>query len=633
MLDLALLIVLGATSAGVGLAVLRRLGGIPEHPSDALGLAVPLGLGLLGLATLGLGLARSLTLTAVAALLGVLALIALFEARSWSRHGSPRFISRGPRTPTDWLFDATLALTLLGTLLTALAPATDGDALCYHLQVPKVFLERQAVWFDADLHETVYPLLAEMLYAVCLAFRGTVACRLVQWLLGICFAACVTALARPALGHRARWAGTIALLVPAVSNGMSAPLNDVALATYCNCTLYAWIRWYEEKTGSRAFLAGVLAGLAMSVKYPALVWVGLLGLAMAVVVGVDAVRRASHRARSLAQVAAFALAALCVGGIWYARAYVHTGNPVHPFFKQAFGGAGLDVVLEPAKRPLPVTPWNLLTALGPLTLDPDRFDSVAHQFGPVFLMALPALLVIRPPRRVAALVLFGFAFLGLCLTQRQSMRFVLAAIGPWSVGVAWLADRAGRHARGSVCDAIRRPRFAIQTLLLLVLVGESALALSRARHGLAVVLGREPARSYLVRREPTFAVGRWIAAHLPRDARIIGQDHRGFYIPRPYTMELAHRRRTGLAANGEAADDIIRILKIRGFTHILLCPPVPEDAVEFDATLGRRLAPWLAARRPVYRADLSDADGVMRRYAIYSLDAPATSGQLAGVRP
>ena len=74
--------------------------------------------------------------------------------------------------------------------------------------------------FEPDLHETVYPLGVEMLYAVALALRGPVACRLVQWSLGLTFAANVTALARPVIGDRARWAGAVALLTPAVSNGM-----------------------------------------------------------------------------------------------------------------------------------------------------------------------------------------------------------------------------------------------------------------------------------------------------------------------------------------------------------------------------------------------------------------------------
>jgi hypothetical protein len=162
-------------------------------------------------------------------------------------------------------------------------------------------------------------------------------------------------------------------------------------------------------------------------------------------------------------------------------------------------------------------------------------------------------------------------------------------------------------------------------VLFLALGFETALALARGRHALGVVFGRECASEYLARREPTYGVGAWIAANLPASARIVGQDHRGFYIPRRYTMELAHRRRTGLGRHGESADQIVATLRRSGFTHLLLCPPVSETALEFDPTLQRRLAAWLDRRTPVYRARLGDADGVERVYAIFDLAARPTS--------
>ena len=102
-------------------------------------------------------------------------------------------------------------------------------------------------------------------------------------------------------------------------------------------------------------------------------------------------------------------------------------------------------------------------------------------------------------------------------------------------------------------------------------------------------------------------------------ARLIGQDHRGFYIPRDYTMELAHRRRTGLGTRGESPGAVVARLRESGFTHVMFCPPVPETIVEFDPTLGRILSPWLAEKTPLFREDLADGDGVVRRYSIYEL--------------
>jgi hypothetical protein len=602
MRDVAFVTLMAISAALVGRAVVRRLCAPTAHWIDELALAVPVGLGLVGLATLALGTIGALGRTEIAAVLtgGVMFAVCQRGRRAEVCADLACSPSEGPRS-LRLGFDLVLGTVLIGTFLTALAPVTDGDALCYHLQVPKVFLEHRATVYDPDLHETVYPLLTETLYTVALAFRGPVACRLVQWVLGVVFAANVTALARLVLGSRARWAGTIALLVPAVSNGMGAPLNDVSLAAFGAAALHAWMRWRDRPTTGDAVLAGLLAGLTLGVKCPALVWVGLLGLLTA-----------WRARRQPALLALFAATAVLVGGGWYLRAYLATGNPVHPFFRHTFG-VGIDEVLDPAKRPLVVTPLSLAMALAPLTLDPDRFDSFAHQLGPVFLLLAPGLLLVRTPRRVLGLAALGWAFMAICLTQRQSMRFLLIAVGPMAVAAAWL-----------VAMLCQRKTLASRFLLAVfgvILALEAALALGRARHGIGVVLGREPAASFLRRREPTFGVGHWVGANLPADARIVGQDHRGFYIPRPYTMELAHRRRTGLGRYGESADQIVAALRRAGFTHVLLCPPVPMTAVEFDPTLCQRLEPWLARCAPLFREEITDGDGVVRRYSIYDLQA------------
>ncbi len=607
LLDLGFLILLAIVAAGLGLRLLGWLRLVPAHPIDAWSLAVPLGLGCLALGVLGLAELGLLTRPALAALLVGGLVVGGKGGFSATLACRPRSLDRRAEVLT---FAGFLGLVIVGTLLTALAPVTDGDALCYHLQVPKVFLSHQSAVFDPDLHETIYPLVTEALYALGLGLRGPVACRLIEWLLGLVFAANVAAIARPSLGDRAGWAGLIALLVPAVSNGMTAPLNDVALAAFGNAAIHAWIGWRDRPTWQAATLAGILMGLAIGVKYPALVLGGLLAIGF--LFGRIGERSSPQLLRLVTHAVLFGLVALVVGGGWYLRAYVHTGNPVYPFFRQVFGGAGIDEVLDPIKRPMPVTVANLLTALVPMTLQPDRFDSFSHQFGPMFLLFLPPLLVSRPPRRVIGVVGLGYAFLALCLTQRQSMRFVLIAVGPLSVGVAWLMVRWW--------DRRSFPARVLIGLLLAGLTFEAGLSVVRARHGLGVVIGRESAESFLARREPTFVVGRWIAANLPEDSRIVGQDHRGFYLPRGYSMELAHRRRTGLGKHGESPGAIINALRADGFTHLLLCPPVPESAVEFDPTLGRLLEPWLAIARPLYRQDLGDADGVIRRYTIYALD-------------
>jgi hypothetical protein len=620
MIDFGFAALLALITLGVGKRLLDWLGQSPEHPLDAAALALPLGMGAAGLAVLALGEIGCLNLLGVTIVLavftelGVLAAIRLVRELGARQHDFFQGLSLD--RPGIWVALCT-GLALLATAASAAAPVTDGDALCYHLQVPKVFLMRGSVGFMPDLHETVYPLVTELLYALALEIRGPVACRGIQWFLGLALAANVIALARPALGSRAWWAGSLILLVPAVSNGMTAPLNDVALAAFGTAAIFAWIRLHDHPSYRAAITAGLFAGLAAGVKYPALVLCALLAASIALRV-LDrrptnpALRPPARPALALAYVAA----AVAVGGWWYLRAYIHTGNPVFPFFRSVFGGAGLDEVLGPAKRPLSPSPLSLLFSIVPLSIDPDRFDSFSHQFGPIFLLFLPALLFERAPRRVWSLALLGYLFLTLCMTQRQNMRFLLIALGPLSVAVAYLAN--------VWCQRKTWATRCLLSVLILVLAFEASLAVVRARHGLSVLFRLESVSEFLARHEPTYTVGRWAARHLPAAARLIGQDHRGFYIPRDYTMELAHRRRTGLGTRGEPAPEIVASLIQSGFTHVMLCPPVSDQTVEFDPTLGRLLASWTAGRQPLYRDELSDADGVVRRYAIYELaDDPA----------
>jgi hypothetical protein len=611
MLDLAFAFLLTLLATGLGARILERFGLAPEHPVDRFGLAFPLGAGIVALAALLLGQFQALNVLGLAVILAITAEIGLLAGVRLTASMSKTLIRDEGATGVDRLMRVFLLATVAATAISSLAPVTDGDALCYHLQVPKVFLMEGAAVYDPDLHETVYPLTTEMLYLIALAFRGPIACRVLQWTLGLAMAANVTALARPSLGRRAWWAGAGALLVPAVTNGMSAPLNDVALAAFGTAALASWMRLYEAPGRKAALVAGTFAGLAIGVKYPALVLAAMLVGAL-ILRPLYAREGAPRRAwkDGLVLASYFVPALIAAGCAWYLRAYIATGNPVHPFFRSIFG-AGLDEVLDPIKRPLPATAWNLLTSLAPLTLEPHRFDSFAHQFGPIFLLFLPALLLERAPRRVLGLVLFGYVFLMLCMSQRQSMRFLLIAVGPLSIGVAWLAS--------AWLDRRTVPARALAFALLVVLGLESCVAMARAGRAAGAVLGAETASRYLARCEPTYRVGRWIDANLPPSARVIGQDHRGFYIPRDYTMELAHRRRTALGDRNETDREVVAALVREGFTHLMLCPPSEGSNVEFDPTLGKLLAPWLASRRPLYSEELSEPDGLTRCYSIYEL--------------
>ena len=102
-------------------------------------------------------------------------------------------------------------------------------------------------------------------------------------------------------------------------------------------------------------LTGLLAGLALGVKYPALVLAGLLGLGSsprpALFAEDDLVADAIGRWRSFADSwpSWWGASGIC-------RAWYFTGNPVYPFFRQVFGGRGSTRCSTRSARPMAVTP-------------------------------------------------------------------------------------------------------------------------------------------------------------------------------------------------------------------------------------------------------------------------------------
>ena len=288
--------------------------------------------------------------------------------------------------------------------------------------------------------------------------------------------------------------------------------------------------------------------------------------------------------------------AALVGGAWYLRAYVYTGNPVYPFFRDWFGGAGLDEVLAPIKRPLAVNFWNLLTSIVPLTLEPHRFDSFAHQFGPVFLLFLPALFLERVPRRV-----LGLALLGLRVPDALPDAAAEHAVPAHRPG----ADVGRRGLPGEPLErAEDHPRAALMTALV---------ADPRASRPAWRRRGRDGPWGSCSGTRVVPGVPRPLRADLPRGPLGRRAPAGGGPADRAGPSGLLHPARLHDGAgpspphragpHGESPREIVETLKKEGFTHVMLCPPVPEAAVEFDPTLGRiLLAPgWPAASRSIAR--------------------------------
>lgn len=627
--SLIALVLIALAAYGLGSALLRGLRLDIRDRFTEFVFSITIGLVLAGTILALLGLVGLL----YTPLIGVLTLAAAFwtvgvalQARNTaSEDPAGEFdIAAADLEPSDgsppngllWFAAIVSVVACVGALVGAAAPTTAGDALCYHLELPKAFLTDHRLAFYPYSENSTFPLLVEMWFLWGIALDGPVAAGLVHWLLGVIFAGATVVLAAPIVGRRWAWiAGCVALLVPGVTNQMTAPMNDLGLALTTTITLAAWWRAVMLEEGRRwLIVAGVAAGGALATKYLALIF----ALAMAAGCLWVARQKGHRRQLVLESVAVIAVIAVSTAGLWYVRAAWHRGNPVYPFLTEVFVSerpmyTDAHETLPESKSRLGRTFWGPVTAAWHVTIHPGQLGGRSHQPGVLFLAFLPGLLFVRRLRGLGTLLIIGAAYWIMWYLLRQNVRFLLPIIPIGAIAIVWVFAEMVRFPAAA--------RWAGTALVCAILVAYSAVAVARSRDQLAVATGLQSRDEYLGEVEPTWEASAASNASFGQQGHLLSLDYRAYYFDCPVTREKVYRRHTGYDLHIECPEQLAPFLHAAGFTHLLLVENVKEDGVQFDPVLPRLVADSRAARGkeafPVlWEYTFDDRDGGRRQYQL-----------------
>jgi hypothetical protein len=325
----------------------------------------------------------------------------------------------------------------------------------YHLQAPKEFFQQGKIDF---LPHNVYgnmPLGSEMFSLLAMVMCG-------DWWLGALAGKTViaafgplTALALFAAGRRfaSAGAGTVAavlyLSIPWVAHVSTSGLIEGVLAFYLFLSLYAVLLWREcipaaavesprwSQRDACLALVGLCSGGAVSCKYPAVLFVALPLLAFIAI---------SSGKRPWRSVVIYSLALVAACGLWFAKNWVLTGNPVYPLLYEWLGGATrtADKNDRWARAHLPheFGPLALIKSLSTVALK-------SSWLSPILLPLAGVGLAVRRYRRLAIALggYFAFVVAAWWLFTHRIDRFwvpalplvaLLAGLGAvWSVSLVW----------------------------------------------------------------------------------------------------------------------------------------------------------------------------------------------------
>lgn len=380
---LALFILLLGTVLGQ-----RLLRGLPfASPGEELIFSAGIGLGILSLATLGLGLLGLLHPWLFYALSLGLGLLLLPQILSLLKRVTQlRLPSRPPLFIGIYLV-ATLSL----TFLLALAPPISFDALLYHLTGPKLYIqEHRIVIFDTP--QSNFPSLMEMLFTWGMLLKGDVVAKLIHYLYGLLAGAAILLLAKRHLSAKVGW-WSLALVwsMPMVWVIMGWAYVDLGLVLYELLAFFALLNWLRTRDKKWLLLSGALSGLAMGVKYTSFV----APLSLALIILYEGIRERQRASSLLRSLFLFALLALLLASPWYLRNLHLVGNPFYPFI---FDGKGWDHFLarwyEQPGTGLGLG-WRIIALPLTVTLGIQDESFYDGRTGPLILALLPLLFLAR----------------------------------------------------------------------------------------------------------------------------------------------------------------------------------------------------------------------------------------------
>ena len=468
------------------------------------------------------------------------------------------------------------AALLVFQLLIALAPPIKWDALAYHLQLPRQYLEAGRFYFTPENPYWGHPQPVEMLYTLAMSFHRAETAALLNWSAGVIFLiglfgftnAALERLQNRPVGIKAGIAAITAVMAGETFRVLLGwSYTDVFSALYGLAALTLVFHWFETRRSSAFWLAALLAGLAIGTKWTS----GVLALSIMTAGLVWGKKYGLARKNWLTAGLVIVLAV----SPWLIKNLVVTGNPVYPYF---FSTAWVDLERFAGANPPPEAIEWWMHLLLPFSVTWTGIDSAAGfsaDIGPLLLLlCVPGFIRYWHDDRVKSLsILLLFTALGIGLGGLRysfllQTRLYYVALPAMAVTAGW----GWEWLQNQVVHGVRMRRIiGVMVLLVMGMALWKDSYLTAAYAPLDVLIGTKTRQEYL---ENTIgftsrAMDRLNA--MPQDTRtLLLWEPRGLYAPSNAQPDLWIDRWRTDRRRYQQAPAIVQHWKEQGFTHVMI---------------------------------------------------------------
>ncbi|MGQ9455493.1 MAG: ArnT family glycosyltransferase [Armatimonadota bacterium] len=495
----------------------------------------------------------------------VLGVFGLGVALPSALSGTRRIIKRR-RTRWQTVCGGLLILLFATVLVPAMAPPamSDWDSLAYHLAVPKLWIKHGGFYYIDFVSHSNFPFLTEMLYIPGIMLDNPGAAKLVHFWIGVLLVGTVVITARRHISRGCAWPSALAIAgMPIVMWEATTAYIDLATAFYTLTAICLLLNYFDTSDQHYLTTSAICAGFCASTKMTGLQLIPILLIWLLV----D--RRIFEGRFVWKNAIKFAVVGVLVCSAWHVKTFIHTGNPVYPFFYNIFGGRNWNAELAKnyamlqGRFGIGHDISSLLTLPYDLTFRSDAFyDTPGLYVGPLIIASVPLLLFARSGSRKLTGMLCAFlvqVLIWFVLTQQS--RYLIpafAVLAPLASGLLWRDVRLQKVRPVWWAMVFLTALFGLWTLV------------PAARQAIPYVMGLESRDDYLTKSLDIYPAVQFINEELPTDARVaLFGDTRGFYIDRAYVWaDYGHNLK--FSRHYRSIEEFVQALKNDGITHALI---------------------------------------------------------------
>ncbi len=216
-----------------------------------------------------------------------------------------------------------------------LGPELSFDSLWYHLTLPKLFLEKQSIFFIEGglFYYSVMPKLVDLLYLLSILFFNETMAKFIHFSFGILTSLAIYKLSRKFFDQKLSLIASLIFYSNLVVGWQSITAYiDLGRTFFEFLALFAFINWFETKNTKWLVTSGMMLGLAISSKLIALGSLFIFSVLIFYALGLNKANILDYFKKTIT----FFSVSLFMASPWFLFAFLSTGNPFYPIFSEVY---------------------------------------------------------------------------------------------------------------------------------------------------------------------------------------------------------------------------------------------------------------------------------------------------------